>query len=41
MDIKNYKTYSALPGLTRLEGGYKEVADTLSIAGVNKARGWI
>ena len=41
MDIKNWQTYSALPGLTRLDGGYKELADLLSIARVNKARGRI
>ena len=41
MDIKKKQTYSALPELTRLEGGYKELADILSIARVNKAREWI
>ena len=41
MDIKNYMTYSALPVLSRPEGGYKELANILSIARVNKARGRI
>ena len=41
MDIKNLQTYSVLSGLTRLEGGYKELADILSISRVNKARGLI
>ena len=38
MDIKKKQTYSALPGL---ECGYKELADILTIAMVNMARGWI
>ena len=41
MDIKNYKTYSALPVLSMPEGGNKELGNIFSIARVNKASGRI